>query len=265
MCRRVSSERARLVIKRWQVPVTFLCWHLFSVHSSSVLPQWQVRDPSQSASSAGDKLLFTYTPLTQWSQSRMICFPGIIWEPWPVREKRAHTYLIRECLSTHLCSVSCWGLILAQKVASCCELISTLKKKTRLHGCIKPPLRIHTCKEKSPPLSKGFFYHNLFLLGAQWILRLPTPSPSQSGEMPTQIKVMSLENPEVTGSPFKAWVGQSMAMHASPPAMILCVCFFGHFYYRPGSFNFIFSTTSCKFFLFSVSCGKHRFLCRPAE
>ena len=50
--------------------VNFVCWLLFGVRSTLVLPQWHVKDPGHSAKSAGGKLhLNTYTPLAQRSQS----------------------------------------------------------------------------------------------------------------------------------------------------------------------------------------------------
>ena len=50
--------------------VSFVCWLLFGVHSTLVLPQWHVKDPGHSAKSAVGRLhLNTHTPLTQWSRS----------------------------------------------------------------------------------------------------------------------------------------------------------------------------------------------------
>ena len=50
--------------------VNFVCWILFSVHSTPVLPKWQVKGPSYSAKSAGGKLhLKLHTPLIQQSRS----------------------------------------------------------------------------------------------------------------------------------------------------------------------------------------------------
>ena len=50
---------------------SYLC-ELFGVHSSPLLLQWHVKDPSHSAKSAGDRLhRNTHTTLTQRSQSRM--------------------------------------------------------------------------------------------------------------------------------------------------------------------------------------------------
>ena len=50
--------------------VTFLCWPLFSVHSTPLLPQWHIKDPSHSAKSAGGRLqIITHTFLTQQSWS----------------------------------------------------------------------------------------------------------------------------------------------------------------------------------------------------
>ena len=50
--------------------VNFLCWLLFDVRSIPVSPQWHVKDPDQSAKSAGGRLrLNTYTTLIQRSRS----------------------------------------------------------------------------------------------------------------------------------------------------------------------------------------------------
>ena len=50
--------------------VNLVCWLLFGVRSTPVLPQWHVKDPGHSAKSAGDRLhLNTHTPLTQRSRS----------------------------------------------------------------------------------------------------------------------------------------------------------------------------------------------------
>ena len=45
--------------------VKFVCWLLFSVHSTPVLPKWHIKDPGNSAKSAGGRLpLNTHAPLT---------------------------------------------------------------------------------------------------------------------------------------------------------------------------------------------------------
>ena len=50
--------------------VNFLCWLLFSVYSTPMLPQWHKKDPSHSAKSAGSRLhLNMHTPLNQSSWS----------------------------------------------------------------------------------------------------------------------------------------------------------------------------------------------------
>ena len=50
--------------------VSFACWLLFGVHSTPMLPQWQVKDPGHSAKSASDRVhLDMCTPWTHWSQS----------------------------------------------------------------------------------------------------------------------------------------------------------------------------------------------------
>ena len=49
--------------------IDFLCWLLFDVRSTPVLPQWYVKDPSNSAKSSDGRLhLNTLTPLTQRSR-----------------------------------------------------------------------------------------------------------------------------------------------------------------------------------------------------
>ena len=50
--------------------VNFVCWLLFGVRSTPVLPQRHVKDPDHSAKSAGGRLhLNTHTPLTQRGRS----------------------------------------------------------------------------------------------------------------------------------------------------------------------------------------------------
>ena len=53
--------------------VNFVCWLLFGVRSTPVLPQWHVKVPCHSAKSADGRLhLNTHTPLTKRSRSRLI-------------------------------------------------------------------------------------------------------------------------------------------------------------------------------------------------
>ena len=50
--------------------VNFVCWLLFGVRSTLVLPQWHVKDPGHSAKSADDRLhLNMHTLLTHRSRS----------------------------------------------------------------------------------------------------------------------------------------------------------------------------------------------------
>ena len=50
--------------------VNFVCWLLFGVRSTPVLPQWYVKDPGHSAKSAGGRLQLNMNiPLTQRSRS----------------------------------------------------------------------------------------------------------------------------------------------------------------------------------------------------
>ena len=68
-----SSNPGRSGGKIFFCKVNILCWLLFGVRSTSVLPQWHVKDTGHSAKSAGGRLhLNTYTPLTQRSRSGLI-------------------------------------------------------------------------------------------------------------------------------------------------------------------------------------------------
>ena len=63
----LSRSGRRIFLSR----VNFVCWLLFSVHSTPVVLQWHVKDPGHSAKSIGGRLhLDMHTSLTQWSQSR---------------------------------------------------------------------------------------------------------------------------------------------------------------------------------------------------
>ena len=52
--------------------VNFVCWPLFGVCSTPVLPQWHVKKPGHSSKSARGRLhLNTHTPLTERSRRRL--------------------------------------------------------------------------------------------------------------------------------------------------------------------------------------------------
>ena len=79
--------------------IKFVCWLLFGVRSTSVLPGWHIKDPGQSVKSAGGRFhLNTHTPLTQRSQSGLT-MPLSRYSVRPIR-KRAHTQLVREHSAT---------------------------------------------------------------------------------------------------------------------------------------------------------------------
>ena len=60
-----QDRRENFLLQR----VNFVCWLLFGVRSTPVLPQWHAKDPGHSAKSAGGRLhLNTHTPLTQRSR-----------------------------------------------------------------------------------------------------------------------------------------------------------------------------------------------------
>ena len=95
----VSSSPGRSGGRNFFSRVNFVCWLLFSVCFTPVLPQWHIKDPGHSAKSADSRLhLNTYTPLTQWSRSGLTMpLSNIVGEP--IR-KRAHMQFIRECSVT---------------------------------------------------------------------------------------------------------------------------------------------------------------------
>ena len=63
-----SSNPGRSSRRIYFSRVNFVCWLLFCIHFTPVLPQWHVKDSGHSAKSAGGRLhLNTHTPLTQWS------------------------------------------------------------------------------------------------------------------------------------------------------------------------------------------------------
>ena len=67
-----SSNPSRSSRNMFFCRVNFVCWLLFSVHFTPVLPQWDIKDPSHSAKSTGGRLhLKMHTPLTRRSQSGM--------------------------------------------------------------------------------------------------------------------------------------------------------------------------------------------------
>ena len=75
--------------------VNFVCWLLFSVRSTPVLPQWHVKGPGHSAKSAGGRLhVNKHTPWLNEVGAGWLCrCPSRVWES--IR-KRAHTQLARE-------------------------------------------------------------------------------------------------------------------------------------------------------------------------
>ena len=93
--------------------VNFVCWLLFGVRSTPVLPQWHVKEPGHSAKSAGGRLhLNTYTFMTQRSRSGMpmpLCRRGMGTNP----EHSSHATRQGALGHNRLSSLSHCGLILA--------------------------------------------------------------------------------------------------------------------------------------------------------
>ena len=93
--------------------VSFVCWLLFSVCFTPMLPQWHVNDPGHSATNAGGRLhLNTHTPLTHRSWNGLtVLLPKHSVGTYQKMSSHAtrQEILIYSCLS----SLSHCGLILA--------------------------------------------------------------------------------------------------------------------------------------------------------
>ena len=85
--------------------VNFVCWLLFSVRSTPVLPQWHIKDPGHSAKSAGRRLhLKTHTSLTHLLSRHSV---------GTYQETSSHTTHQETLGHSRLSSLSHCGLILA--------------------------------------------------------------------------------------------------------------------------------------------------------
>ena len=111
--------------------VNFVCWLLFGVCSTPVLPQWHIKDLGHSAKNAGGRLhLNRHTPLTQLSWSGLTM---------PLSRRSVETYQETSSRATcqgsfaHscLCLPSHCGLILAERVELVYVSLPLLKKKKK--------------------------------------------------------------------------------------------------------------------------------------
>ena len=131
--------------------VNFVCWLLFGVRSTPMLPQWHVTDPGHYDKSAGGRLhLNMHTPLTQRSQSwlTMLLFRHSVGTH---QEMSSHATCQTTLGHSRLSSPNHCGLILAYRVELVCPTKSPLKKKSAggnelsnilpksSHARIKPP------------------------------------------------------------------------------------------------------------------------------
>ena len=131
--------------------VNFLCWSLFGVSSTPILPQWHIKDPCHSAQSAGGRLhLHTHTLLTQLSWGGLIM----------LSRSSVGTYLRNELTSNWSGNVHSQSSQLTKPLrtnpglkhgSSAHKQISTFKKKEKLHTHLNPPppQQILACKEKA--------------------------------------------------------------------------------------------------------------------
>ena len=113
--------------------VNFLCWLLFCVRSTPVLPQWHVKDPGHSAISVGGRLdLNTHTPLTQRSRSGLT-LPLSRHSEGTYQETGSHATPQGTLVHSHLNSLSQCGPILAYWLELvCASRFPLFKKKAQL-------------------------------------------------------------------------------------------------------------------------------------
>ena len=93
--------------------VNFVCWLLFDVRSTPVLPQWHIKDPGHSAKSGGGRLhLNMHTPLTLRSGSGLTV-PLTRHSVGIYQETSSHATHQGTLCHSHLSLLSHCGLILA--------------------------------------------------------------------------------------------------------------------------------------------------------
>ena len=113
--------------------VNFVCWLLFHVRFTPVLPQRHVKDPGYFAESAGGKFhLNTHTSMTQRSQSGLT-MPLCRHSVGSIR-KRVHTQLVREHSATIVSARALWTDPGLRSGTGARHLISTFKKKKAQEG-----------------------------------------------------------------------------------------------------------------------------------
>ena len=93
--------------------INYVCWLLFGVRSTPVLPQWHAKDPGHCAKSAGCRLhINTHIPLIQRSRSGLtMILSGHGVGTYP--ETSSHATCQGTFSHSHLSSLSYCGLILA--------------------------------------------------------------------------------------------------------------------------------------------------------
>ena len=115
-----SSNPGRSGGKIFFSRVNFVCWLLFGVRSTPVLPQWHVKDPSHSAKTAGGRFhQSTHTPWNQRSRSGLTLLlsrHGAGTYP----ETSSHATCHGTFSHSRLSLLSHYGLILAYRVELVC-------------------------------------------------------------------------------------------------------------------------------------------------
>ena len=144
--------------------VTFLCWPLFSVHSTPLIPQWHIKDPSHSAKSAGGRLqIITHTFLTQQSWSGLTAlFRRNFWT------SQGNELTCNLSGNTHpqlsQLAEPLWTDPGQKSGIDACKLIFTLKKKKCWWGMIHQPF----------PPNSGMWgrcnHHHNFVVSTFWFI-----------------------------------------------------------------------------------------------
>ena len=132
--------------------VSFLCWLLFSIHSTCELLQRHVKDPSHSAKSAGDRSrLDMHTSWAQWSWSGLTML-----SMHSVRTHQGNKLTHNSSGNTH--PQSCqfieplWTDPVLKNGIGTSELIYPFKKKKKSADwkwCVEPSPQILVCEEKT--------------------------------------------------------------------------------------------------------------------
>ena len=135
--------------------VNFVCWLLFGVHSTPLLPQWHVKDPIHSAKTAGSRLLLnTHTPMTHSSWIGLT-MPLSRQSVGIYQETSWHTTHQGTLRDSHLSWLCHCGLILAERVALGCASQSPFFFFSK-----RPGINCQTFSQNSCTWGKSHHHHH---------------------------------------------------------------------------------------------------------